>query len=58
MPSIFAVMHVESGNSGYSLCNIIQQRLQHLTFVFLCLYKWKNHFSEMKKDVGMSVHEK
>ena len=20
--------------------------------------KWKNHFSEMKGDVGMSVHEK
>ena len=22
------------------------------------LYKWKNHFSEMKGDVGMSLHEK
>ena len=22
------------------------------------LYKWKNHFSEMKGDVGMSHHEK
>ena len=22
------------------------------------IYKWKNHFSEMKGDVGMSVHEK
>ena len=22
------------------------------------LYKWKNHFYEMKGDVGMSVHEK
>ena len=21
-------------------------------------YKWKNHFSEMKGDVGMSLHEK
>ena len=21
-------------------------------------YKWKNHFSEMKGDVGMSPHEK
>ena len=21
-------------------------------------YKWKNHFSEMKGDVGMSHHEK
>ena len=22
------------------------------------LHKWKNHFYEMKGDVGMSVHEK
>ena len=22
------------------------------------VYKWKNHFSEMKGDVGMSHHEK
>ena len=22
------------------------------------VYKWKNHFYEMKGDVGMSVHEK
>ena len=22
------------------------------------IYKWKNHFSEMKEDVGMSLHEK
>ena len=22
------------------------------------VYKWKNHFSEMKGDVGMSLHEK
>ena len=22
------------------------------------IYKWKNHFSEMKGDVGMSLHEK
>ena len=22
------------------------------------MYKWKNHFVEMKGDVGMSVHEK
>ena len=21
-------------------------------------YKWENHFSEMKGDVGMSLHEK
>ena len=24
----------------------------------ILLYKWKNHFSEMKGDVGMSLHEK
>ena len=24
----------------------------------VCGTKWKNHFSEMKGDVGMSVHEK
>ena len=24
----------------------------------LVLYKWKNHFYEMKGDVGMSLHEK
>ena len=24
----------------------------------LLLYKWKNHFYEMKGDVGMSLHEK
>ena len=22
------------------------------------VYKWKNHFYEMKGDVGMSLHEK
>ena len=22
------------------------------------VYKWKNHFSEIKEDVGMSLHEK
>ena len=27
------------------------------TVVYL-FYKWKNHFSEMKGDVGMSLHEK
>ena len=24
----------------------------------LYIYKWKNHFYEMKGDVGMSLHEK
>ena len=27
-------------------------------FHCLCQYKWKNHFSEMEGDVGMSLHEK
>ena len=26
--------------------------------VSVYIYKWKNHFVEMKGDVGMSVHEK
>ena len=28
------------------------------TLYLLYLYKWKNHFYEMKGDVGMSLHEK
>ena len=28
------------------------------TFFRFYIYKWKNHFSEMKGDVGMSLHEK
>ena len=29
-------------------------------YMYKCMYvhKWKNHFVEMKGDVGMSVHEK
>ena len=26
--------------------------------LYCYVYKWKNHFYEMKGDVGMSVHEK
>ena len=26
--------------------------------VWYMVYKWKNHFYEMKGDVGMSLHEK
>ena len=26
--------------------------------VSMVVYKWINHFSEMKGDVGMSLHEK
>ena len=25
---------------------------------YIYVHKWKNHFYEMKGDVGMSVHEK
>ena len=50
-----------------------QQRFPHVSFCGQTLdnhayvdisevgdgyYKWKNHFYEMKGDVGMSVHEK
>ena len=28
------------------------------SFTGLYMYKWKNHFYEMKGDVGMSLHEK
>ena len=32
---------------------------RHHSHIFpLEVYKWKNHFSEMKGDVGMSRHEK
>ena len=32
--------------------------LYHYLHVSHVCYKWKNHFYEMKGDVGMSVHEK
>ena len=31
---------------------------QTASFCALRNYKWKNHFSEMKGDVGMSLHDK
>ena len=33
-------------------------RLQLTSCTTLYIYKWKNHFYEMKGDVGMSLHEK
>ena len=30
----------------------------HCSCAVMVVYKWKNHFSEMKGDVGMSLHEK
>ena len=39
--------------------NTLQLHLYHAsTFFGSVLYKWKNHFYEMKGDVGMSLHEK
>ena len=29
-----------------------------LSTMVCTVYKWKNHFYQMKGDVGMSVHEK
>ena len=42
---------------GDSLCIHLSSR-KLLCKLFVQLYKWKNHFSEMKGDVGMSHHEK
>ena len=39
-------------NSTYSTSQIIVDTSS------TTVYKWKNHFYEMKGDVGMSVHEK
>ena len=39
----------------HSKCASYAKRLSSAPFY---VYKWKNHFVEMKGDVGMSVHEK
>ena len=36
----------------------VMQRIHCLCPVYYYVHKWKNHFIEMKGDVGMSVHEK
>ena len=36
---------------------LASSRLSHLSLLRV-IYKWKNRFSEMKGDVGMSLHEK
>ena len=46
------VSHV-CGHSGSWLCMCTLRQFQKDHF-----YKWKNHFSEMKGDVGMSPHKK
>ena len=35
-----------------------QNQVRDCLSLHCILYKWKNHFSEMKGDVGMSLHEK
>ena len=44
-------------SKGYGTCmsNLLRNEA---TYERYKLYKWKNHFYEMKGDVGMSVHEK
>ena len=44
-------------------CSSIETLQQYILCSFAIVsnniyYKWKNHFSEMKGDVGMSLHEK
>ena len=53
--SVFSVSCTIKCHDAPSLklkCAIVHVGLQ------LVFYKWKNHFSEMKGDVGMSHHEK
>ena len=40
---------------GVHRCQLRDQMPDTITCI---IYKWKNHFIEMKGDVGMSVHEK
>ena len=48
-------MYTDSENSfGKTIYTIFNSQLKGSSTV----YKWKNHFYEMKGDVGMSVHEK
>ena len=44
----------------FSVCNFIQHKHQTSFLILpkITMYKWKYHFSEMKGDVGMSLHEK
>ena len=38
---------------------IVHLGIEWLLCMVTCIYdKWKNHFYEMKGDVGMSLHEK
>ena len=48
-----SAVDVVTGNVRYSL-----RSLSTFRSIPLYIYKWKNHFSEMKGDVGMSLHEK
>ena len=37
---------------------LLRDKSKVLYCILLYIYKWKNHFYEMKGDVGMSLHEK
>ena len=39
-------------------CPLLSPSIGDIYIVEIYIYKWKNHFSEMKGDVGMSLHEK
>ena len=71
LPTIIIASVCESERSTRSLSAVLQgQNFVYVAMrVCVCLsvfcfnadmnvYKWKNHFVEMKGDVGMSVHEK
>ena len=44
--------------SGFSATRVQAKKTIPTISVQLYCYKWKNHFAEMKGDVGMSLHEK
>ena len=50
LPSIIMAAHTHAQTKGSEI-------MPGISYLFI-LYKWKNHFYEMKGDVGMSLHEK
>ena len=57
---------LEAGKNELGLCTARYESkkifakiavLRRVLATYIC-YKWKNHFYEMKGDVGVSVHEK
>ena len=49
------VIAVEKGNPRVTSQGSVHA---YLLGKAMFIYKWKNHFSEMKGDVGMSLHKK